>query len=158
MGVLCLAGNPWYVLTAGRSVIVKNKHKLAIQELLSRAAYGLDMRDLDMLASSFATNAAFTMRIAGGELVGPFAGRDGIMALMTGSMEEQTDQRRHNIGNVFFEEEGNSSALVVSNVALFSTENGEVRLITTGVYRDKVVRIGNNWQLQHRHIDLDLPY
>lgn len=137
---------------------MKNKHKLAIQELLSRAAYGLDMRDLDMLASSFAADGVFTMRIAGGEVVGPFEGRDGIMALMTGSMEEQTDQRRHNIGNVFFEEEGNNAAVVVSNVALFATENGEVRLITTGVYRDKVVRVDNDWQLQHRHVDLDLPY
>jgi 3-phenylpropionate/cinnamic acid dioxygenase small subunit len=137
---------------------MKKKHKLAIHELLSRAAYGLDMRDLDMLANSFATDAAFTLCIGGGDLVGPFEGREGIMELMTSSMEEQTDQRRHNVSNVFFEEEGNKSALVISNVALFGTENGEVRLITTGVYRDKVVRAGADWQLQHRHIDLDLPY
>ena len=137
---------------------MKDKHKLAIHELLSRAAYGLDVRDLDMLANSFATDAVFTLRIDGGDLVGPFEGREGIMELMTSSMEEQTDQRRHNVSNVFFEEEGNKSALVVSNVALFGTENGEVGLITTGVYRDKVVRAEAGWQLQHRHIDLDLPY
>jgi 3-phenylpropionate/cinnamic acid dioxygenase small subunit len=137
---------------------VKNKHKLAIHELLSRAAYGLDVRDVDMLANSFAADAVFTLRIGGGDLVGPFEGREGIMELMTGSMEEQTDQRRHNVSNVFFEEEGNKSALVISNVALFGTENGEVRLITTGIYRDKVIRSGADWKLLHRHIDLDLPY
>jgi 3-phenylpropionate/cinnamic acid dioxygenase small subunit len=137
---------------------MKNKHKLAIQELLSRAAYGLDMRELDMLANCFALDARFTINIAGGEMIGPFEGRAGIMELMTGSMEEQTDQRRHNISNVFFEKEGSKSAVVVSNVALFGTEDGVVRLITTGVYRDKVVRDGDDWQLMHRHLDLDAPY
>jgi 3-phenylpropionate/cinnamic acid dioxygenase small subunit len=137
---------------------MKNKHKLAIQELMSRAAYGLDMRVLDMLAACFAEDAEFTLRIAGGDLVGPFEGREGIMGLMTGSMAEQTDQRRHNISNLYFEKEGNKSAIVISNMTLFATENEEVRLITTGVYRDEVVRVGDDWQFQHRHLDLDLPY
>ena len=137
---------------------MKNKHKLAIQELMSRAAFGLDMRNLEMLAAGFAVDAEFTLRIAGGDLVGPFEGREGIMELMTGSMAEQTDQRRHNISNLYFEKEGNKSAVVISNLTLFATENDEVRLITTGVYRDEVVRVGDDWQLQHRHLDLDLPY
>ena len=51
---------------------MKNTHKLAIAELMSRAAYGLDMRELEMLSSCFAQDAVFTMRIAGGDLVGPF--------------------------------------------------------------------------------------
>ena len=60
---------------------MKNKHKFAIAELMSRAAYGLDMRELEMLSSCFAQDAVFTMRIAGGDLVGPFEGRAGIMEL-----------------------------------------------------------------------------
>ena len=137
---------------------MKNQHKLAIQELMSRVAYGLDMRDLDMLAGCFATDAAFTMNIAGGDLIGPFENRDGIMKLMTDSMEQQTDQRRHNVSNLFFETEGDEAAVVISNLTLFATENGEIRLITTGVYRDSVIRVGDDWHLKHRHLDLDLPY
>lgn len=137
---------------------MKNKHKLAIAELMSRVAYGLDMRDVDMLAACFATDAAITMNIAGGDLIGPFENRDGIMKLMTDSMEQQTDQRRHNVSNLFFETEGDTAAIVVSNLTLFATENGKIRLITTGVYRDSVTRVGDDWQLQHRHLDLDLPY
>ena len=137
---------------------MKNKHKMAIQELMARAAFGLDMRELDTLAECFVSDAVFTLRIAGGELIGPFEGRDGIMELMKGSMEEQTDQRRHTISNLFFETEGDKSAVVISNLALFATEKGEIRLITTGVYRDEVVREGDNWRLQQRHLDLDLPY
>ncbi len=137
---------------------MKNKHKLAIQELMSRAAYGLDNRDVEMLAGCFATDAAFTMAIAGGDLIGPFENRDGIMKLMTDSMEEQTDQRRHNVSNLFFESEGDREAVVISNLTLLATENGEIKLLSAGVYRDSVIRVGDDWQLQHRHLDLDLPY
>ena len=137
---------------------MKNKQKLVIAELMSRAAYGLDNRDVDMLAGCFATDAAFTMNIAGGDLIGPFENRDGIMKLMTDSMEEQTDQRRHNVSNLFFETEGDKTAVVISNLTLLATENGEIRLVSSGVYRDTVVRVGDDWQLQHRHLDLDLPY
>jgi 3-phenylpropionate/cinnamic acid dioxygenase small subunit len=137
---------------------VKNENKLAIRELMSRAACGLDMRDVDMLAACFTEDADFTMRIAGGDLIGPFEGREGIMELMTNSMAENTDQRRHIISNLFFEREGDESAVVVSYLTLTVIENGEIRLITTAVYRDTVARVGEDWQLQHRHIDLDLPY
>jgi 3-phenylpropionate/cinnamic acid dioxygenase small subunit len=137
---------------------MKNKHKQAIQELMSRAAYGLDNRDVEMLASCFAIDAAFTMTIAGGDLIGPFEKRVGIMKLMTDSMEEQTDQRRHNVSNLFFEAEGDREAIVISNLTLLATENGEIKLLSAGVYRDSVTRLGDDWQLQHRHLDLDLPY
>ena len=137
---------------------MKNENKLAIRELMSRAACGLDMRDVDMLAACFTEDADFTMRIAGGDLIGPFEGREGIMELMTNSMAENTDQRRHIISNLFFEREGDESAVVVSYLTLTVIENGEIRLITTAVYRDTVARVGEDWQLQHRHIDLDLPY
>ena len=137
---------------------MKSEHKLAIQELLNRAAYGLDVRELDMLAACFAEDAIFTMCIEGGPQVGPFEGRKGIMELMTGAMEEQTDQRRHMISNVFFDRAGDESARVVSNLTLFGTENSEIRLITTGVYHDEVVLRAGKWELLHRHLDLDLPY
>ena len=54
---------------------VSLEDKLAIHELLSRSAYGLDERDTDMLAATFAENANFSMRIGGGDLVGPFETR-----------------------------------------------------------------------------------
>jgi 3-phenylpropionate/cinnamic acid dioxygenase small subunit len=132
--------------------------KLAIHELLARAAYGLDVRDLDMLTSCFAEQAVMTLRIAGGDLVGPFDGRDAIMKLMADSMEEQTDQRRHVTTNIFFESEGEDTASVVSNLTLLGTEDGQIRLISAGVYQDEVVREGTQWKLKKRHIELDLPY
>ena len=134
--------------------------KLAIHELLSRAAYALDERDVEMLAASFAEDAAFSMRIAGGDLIGPFESRDGIMELMTGAMAEQTDKRRHVVSNIFFPattgtEEG---VAVVSNLTLFATENGEISLLSAGVYHDRVVKREGGWQLLQRHLDLDKSY
>lgn len=132
--------------------------KLAIHELLSRAAYGLDVRDLDLLANSFGEDAKFSMRIGGGDLVGPFETREGIMKLMTDSMAEQTDQRRHVVSNIFFDGEQNNNPVVVSNLTLMATENGEIELLSAGVYRDVVSRDSGEWQILDRYLELDKPY
>jgi 3-phenylpropionate/cinnamic acid dioxygenase small subunit len=134
--------------------------KLAIHELLSRAAYALDEREVEMLAACFAEDATFTMRIAGGDLVGPFESRDGIMALMTGAMAEQTDKRRHVVSNIFFPTAGEpgEGLPVVSNLTLLATENGAISLLSAGVYHDRVVQRDGQWTLLRRHLDLDKSY
>lgn len=132
--------------------------KLAIHELLSRAAYGLDVRDVDLLASTFAENARFSMRICGGDLIGPFETRAGIMQLMTDSMAEQTDQRRHQVSNIFFDGESGGNPVVVSNLTLIATENGKIELISAGVYRDTVIRVKGRWEILDRYLELDRPY
>ncbi|MEH7274029.1 nuclear transport factor 2 family protein, partial [Neobacillus vireti] len=70
---------------------MKSNDKLAIHELLNKAAYGYDSRTVDMLADCFAEEAVMSMRIADGDLIGPFEGQNEIMKLMTGAMEGQTD-------------------------------------------------------------------
>ncbi len=134
--------------------------KLAIHELLSRAAYALDERDVEMLAASFAEDASFSMRIAGGDLIGPFETREGIMQLMTGAMAEQTDKRRHVVSNIFFPADAGpgEGIPVVSNLTLFATENGEISLLSAGVYHDRVVLREGSWQLLQRHLELDKSY
>jgi 3-phenylpropionate/cinnamic acid dioxygenase small subunit len=138
--------------------------KLAIHELLARAAYALDERNLEMLAASFAADASFTMRIAGGDLIGPFTNRDGIMQLMTSSMAAQTDKRRHVVSNVFFPSEADASTpegdavAVVSNLTLLATEHGQIALMSAGVYEDLVVQRDGTWQILRRHLELDKPY
>ncbi len=133
------------------------EQKLAIHELLHRAAYALDEHDLEMLESCFAEHAVMSINIAG-ELVGPFDGLSSIMQLMADSMAQQSDQRRHVCANIFFQAEGDDVASVVSNLTLFATENGTIRLITAGVYHDEVAKVNGQWKLVKRHLDLDLPY
>jgi hypothetical protein len=133
------------------------EQKLAIHELLGRAAYAYDERDMAMLESSFASAATMSMRIAGGDLIGPFEGRDAIMQLMHNSMAQQTDVRRHVISNIFFEEES-GQPVVVSNLTLVATENGKAALLAAGVYRDTLVEEAGSWRILKRHVELDSSY
>ena len=132
--------------------------KLKISELLSHAAYALDERDVDMLSACFSEEANFTMRIAGGDMIGPFEGRESIMKLMTDSMDQQTDKRRHVVSNIFFESSEGNNVSVVSNLTLFATENEEIQVLSAGVYHDQVVKTDNDWELHRRHLDLDKSY
>lgn len=132
--------------------------KLEIHELLSRSAYALDERDLDMLEACFAKDGVMSLRISDGDLVGPFDGRDAIMKLMRDSMDAQSDKRRHVASNIFFESMTANTATVISNLSLFSIENGAIAIISSGIYRDEVVKNGDRWEIAKRHIDLDLPY
>ena len=144
------------------TVALDTASKLAIHELLLRAAYALDERDVEMLAASFASDAAFSMRIAGGDLVGPFESREGIMELMTGSMAQQTDKRRHVVSNIFFpaeaDESGAEGVAVTSNLTLLATEAGAITLLSAGVYHDRVVHRNGHWELLLRHLELDKSY
>lgn len=134
------------------------EEKLAIHELFARAAYSLDERNFDMLALSFDADAEMTMRIAGGDLIGPFVGHRSIMKLMKDAVDAQTDKRRHVISNVFFESWQPEIASVVSNLTLMATENGEISLLSAGVYHDEVVKVGTEWKLWRRHLELDKSY
>ena len=97
------------------------------------------------------------MRIAGSDLIGPFESKSGIMALMTGSMAEQTDVRRHVISNIFFEVSADTT-VVISNLTLMATENNDIQLMSSGVYRDQVIKENGHWCIASRYLELDKPY
>ena len=132
--------------------------KFAIHDLLGRSAYALDERHVDMLEGTFTEDASFEIDIQGVEGTMSFEGREAIMGLMTDSMAEQTDQRRHVVTNVFFEEVGEARAKLISNITITSVEHGNIRLVTSGLYRDEVVLRDGEWQIAKRRIELDMAY
>ncbi|MEQ8263632.1 nuclear transport factor 2 family protein [Pseudohaliea sp.] len=136
--------------------------RAVIGDLLSRAAFALDEQEDAMLSACFAENAVFSLRIAGGDLIGPFEGREGIMGLMRGAWDEQTDKRRHVVSNVFYPPAGEATVdgaiPVVSYLSLFATEHGEAQLLCTGIYRDEVIVDGSRCELVRRHLDLEKAY
>lgn len=134
---------------------MKTKHKLAIHELLSRAAYSFDVRDIARLEACFAEDARMLVEISGGDAFGPFEGREAIMGLMKGTLDAQQDTRRHIICDIFFEEEGDEEATVVSTLVVTSVDNDAMTLITSGVYRDVVRKTDAGWLISDRHLDLD---
>lgn len=133
------------------------ENKLAIHELLGLAAYAYDERDMDTLKSSFSRDAIMSMRIARGDLIGPFEGREAIMGLMSSSMASQTDVRRHVISNIFFRETG-EQPVVISNLTLVATENGKAALLAAGIYSDTLTQEDGAWRICRRHVELDSPY
>ena len=134
---------------------MKTEHKLAIYELLNKAAYYFDVRDLGGLEACFREDAKMLAEIDGGDKFGPFDGRDAIMELMRGTLDMQKDKRRHIICDVFFESEGDDEATVVSTLVVSSVENDAITLVTSGVYRDQVRRDGSDWLIADRHLGLD---
>jgi 3-phenylpropionate/cinnamic acid dioxygenase small subunit len=132
--------------------------RLELHELLARSAYALDERDLGMLEACFAADAALEIRIAGGGAPMRFEGRDRIMGLMRDSMHAQKDKRRHLTTNTCVVGESVGEVSLVSNLTLTSVENGAIRLVTSGLYRDRARRQGATWVLAERRIDLDMPY
>jgi len=137
---------------------VKSSDKLAIHELLSRAAYSFDERKLDVLEQCFTVDASMLVNITGSGEVGPFEGREVIMQLMSDTLAAQTDVRRHVISNFFFEAEAKKAATVVSSLVVSAVENGEINVIISGIYRDEVVKAGDGWRISYRHLNLDLPF
>ncbi|MEM8562090.1 MAG: nuclear transport factor 2 family protein [Pseudomonadota bacterium] len=133
------------------------EQKLAIHEMLSRAAYAYDQRDLELLESGFTEQAEMSLCIAKGDLIGPFVGREAIMGLMRSSMADQTDVRRHVVSNVFFEREGDKP-IAISNLTLVATENGTANMLATGIYRDELVEEGGKWKIVKRHVEMDSSY
>jgi ketosteroid isomerase-like protein len=130
-----------------------------IENVLGRASWGYDENDVDLIAAQFTESATMTMQIGrDGDVIGPFEGREAIRKLHADSLAAQTDQRRHNLSNVVLVEESPDTATTTSNLTLLSIENGAVRVLSSGWYRDDLVKSGGEWLIATRHIYLDLPY
>lgn len=136
---------------------MKAEEKLAIHEVLYRAAHGYDSHNVEMLTDCFAKDAAMTIRVGGGDTIGPYDGQEAVLNFMKRAMQRQTDKRLHEISNIFFEKEGETEAIAVSSLTLFATENGVCRLLSTGIYRDEVAKVDGAWKIIKRHLDIELP-
>ena len=132
--------------------------KLAIQELLARSAWAYDEARLDVMEACFTEDAQMRLQIAGGDVIGPHDGRQAVLDLIRGAIESQSDQRRHVISNVFFESEDADRAVVVSNLTLLGTAEGQTTVLSAGLYRDTVVRTPDGWRYCDRFLALDKPY
>lgn len=130
----------------------------AIDNLLNEYALAYDENDMDVMAECFTTDAVLTLRVADGDLVGPFEGRDAIVAMMRDSLASQNDQRRHIVTNLVLRELSGTSAVVESYLTLISVSGGALTVLATARYEDRLVLGDGRWQFSKRHIQLDLPY
>jgi hypothetical protein len=130
-----------------------------IENVLNRYSIAYDQNDMTEMADTFADSATLTMRIAGGDLIGPFEGKEAVMKLMTDSLASQTDQRRHVTTNLAVRKETDDAASVESYLTLVSVQDGKATLLSTALYQDELVKEADGaWRFTKRHIELDLPY
>ena len=130
-----------------------------IENVLNRYSIAYDQNDMTEMADTFADSAVLTMRIGGGDLIGPFEGKEAVMKLMTDSLASQTDQSRHVTTNMALRKETADAATVDSYLTLISVEGGKATLLSTALYQDELVKEADGaWRFTKRHIELDLPY
>jgi len=131
----------------------------AIIELLGRAGWAFDTQNIDVLCHSYTDDGQFHLQIQQGDLI-RFDGLGVVRAMYEEAMaaqRSQGDQRRHIVTNFFFGDETPSSALATSYLLLMSISKDQIRVVTTGIYTDTVVKDSGRWRIRHRHLYLDLP-
>ncbi|MGV8873170.1 MAG: nuclear transport factor 2 family protein [Rhodococcus sp. (in: high G+C Gram-positive bacteria)] len=129
-----------------------------IENTLSRYGLGYDDHHPEMIVASFTKDAVLTMKIADGDLIGPFDGIDAIMELMNGSAHSQSDQRRHLTTNILIDDVDATHATVIAYLTIISVADGKLTVLSTGKYEDEFVEVDGTWLIAKRHIALDLPY
>jgi 3-phenylpropionate/cinnamic acid dioxygenase small subunit len=130
----------------------------AINDLFADYAWAMDDRDFDLLAQVFHDDASFVIYIEGADPVGPISPGSGVVEFISSTTQQQTDQRRHVITNVRFEEETDSDAKVTATLTLIVIDNGQLTVQSTGVYTAECVNSGSRWQFREFALALDLPF
>lgn len=131
--------------------------RMAVQDTAFRYVVAYDERRLDVIESLFTETVTFSYRVGEGPLSSE-TGRSTVIDWLGGIMQSQTDQRRHVLGTVLIESLTSDEALVLAYNTIFGVET-EAQLITTGLYRFKMVKVeGNLWKIDEAIDALDRPF
>ena len=144
-----------YSLSEGESMTDDMDSRLSITETLIRYAWGYDTRDLDLMGGTFARDGIFHIVLDGQPGWGPYVGRESIVRWLAEVMATQSDQRRHCVSNFMFRELSADRATVDSYLLLTAVEDGKIRLVCSGTYRDEMVKESGNWLIRRKNLRLD---
>lgn len=131
--------------------------RAAVEDLANRYSLAYDTADLETMESVFTEDATFSMVIAGGDRIS-FGPREAIMKLMRDSMSSQTDQRRHVNTNLIVEGTEGGVTRTKHYLTLLATEDGEISLLSAGLYSSEIVEEGGALRFKSLHLDLDKAY
>lgn len=129
--------------------------KFAVVEALYRYAAGLDLRDIDLLASAFADDAVADFGPAtrkAGQEYPPVSGRDTIAAALSGSLSHL--DTTHSVSNPRVTIDGDEAHLegIVACQHL-PREDHSRHVLMTNRYDVDLVRRGDIWVIQHVTVD-----
>lgn len=128
----------------------------SIRELFADYGYANDERSRELLARLLAADASFEIAIPDqGVELGPFEGAAAVEEFIMADLTAQSDQRRHVITNLRFENETDDSADVRAYLSLHVTAGGTLAVRCAGVYHASVVLDGEAWKLRRIALRLD---
>jgi len=133
-------------------------HRGEIEDVLNAYAHAYDDRDAAAVGEAFAVDGTMSFRIADGDVIGPFEGREAIVAMMASTLAGQADQRRHLASTFTLDHVDGETARARSYLTLAAVADGKLEVLTTGRYEDELVRVDGAWLLSSRHLALDLPF
>ena len=95
-----------------------------------------------------------------GDLIGPFEGRDGDPRSCTRTPSPRRPTSAGTTCRTSDRQGGRptTSAIATTNLTLLSIENGAIRVLSSGWYRDQLVHRDGAWLIADRYVYLDLPY
>jgi hypothetical protein len=161
-----LQPEPGWGRTTGQTRVGRLSHgepdsameRLMIAERIYRYGWGYDERDQALLGDCFADDGIWEGSIMGQQPLGPFTGRDEIVAWLMTFWNEQTDQRRHRFTNVIIQDLTQVSATAHAYLMLTAATNGIVTPVTTGPYRFELTRRADSWRFARLVANFDVPF
>ena len=129
--------------------------RFAIEQLLSSYGVFHDARDFVRLEACFTEDATYAMQIAGAAEPIRQQGSAAIVGQIREFKSRQHDQRRHVITNFLFDDVSADRVEVRSYVTVLATADDVLEVVSAGTYTDVVVRVGDEWRIAAKALQLD---
>lgn len=123
--------------------------RLAIFELMARYAWAIDTGDVEAYVACFTANAVLSMRGM------PNRGHEAIRTYVSGVVNRPDfPGRQHHHNEVLIEGDGERCSVKSYSTISQRFEDGESRIVFSGLYRDVVVKQDGRWRFAERHWDV----
>jgi hypothetical protein len=132
--------------------------RLSIAERVHRYGWGYDERDRALLGDCFTTDGIWEASIMGVDQIGPYEGRDAVVAFLTEFWRVQTDQRRHIFTNIVLTEVTEATAVAHAYLLLTASSAGTMTPVTNGPYRLEMRKENGVWRIARLTAGFDAPF
>ncbi len=131
------------------SSIAEIEDRLAIQELMARYNFAIDFGDVETYLACFTEDGGFS------NVYGSSKGQVALRQYISErTAERQERPLRHMATNIVIEVKGDRASARCYLLLLQVTPEG-LKLLTTGVYKDELQKIGGAWRFSHRRVEFD---
>jgi hypothetical protein len=129
-----------------------------VQQVVNRYSWTFDDRREDALRELFTEDAVWEASVMAETTVGPFVGRDAIMAWLTRFWRYQRDQRRHVFTNFVVDEFDGTDLIAYCYLQLFGSRKAASGFEVAGFARFVLTRVGSRWSIKRFSAGFDAPF